>query len=219
MYTTHMCSIPIRYLPYTGSNTVVHTTTHTTKIQVHLCVLLKKGKPRFGECLHFLFIGCMHEWWSGYCCSTCPPICGTLPSSMSLDLSICICIACGARFPEEKDSRPIASLPAIVLPRSLNSTISSTTTPQLVAEEATNTRKPPGLLTVPVDNETGPPKDTKNSASANIFAPLLVDTFTPFLTSSVDAAVFEVCQEVVRKKKKEASQPPLHHPETTPTPT
>ena len=98
-------------------------------------------------------------------------------------------------------------------------TISSTTPPQLVAEEATNTRKPPGLLTVPVDNETGPPKDTKNSASANIFAPLLVDTFTPFLTSSVDAAVFEVCQEVVRKKKKEASQPPLHHPETTPTPT
>jgi hypothetical protein len=94
----------------------------------------------------------------------------------------------------------------------------SSTTPQLVAEEATNTRKPPGLLTVPVDNETGPPKDTKNSASANIFAPLLVDTFTPFLTSSVDAAVFEVCQEVVRKKKKEASQPPLHHPETTPHP-
>ena len=78
----------------------------------------------------------------------------------------------------------------------------SSTTPQLVAEEATNTRKPPGLLTVPVDNETGPPKDTKNSASANIFAPLLVDTFTPFLTSSVDAAVFEVCQEVVQEKKK-----------------
>ena len=85
----------------------------------------------------------------------------------------------------------------------------SSTTPQLVAEEATNTRKPPGLLTVPVDNETGPPKDTKNSASANIFAPLLVDTFTPFLTSSVDAAVFEVCQEVVQeeKKKKQVS----HH--------
>ena len=98
-------------------------------------------------------------------------------------------------------------------------TISSTTPPQLVAEEATNTRKPPGLLTVPVDNETGPPKDTKNSASANIFAPLLVDTFTPFLTSSVDAAVFEVCQEVVRKKKKKQVS---HHCTTLkqhPTPT
>ena len=140
--------------------------------------------------------------------ATVVPVCGTIPVRF-LDLSMS-CIACAVFFsPEENE-------PAIVL---AFSHCSHSTAPQLVAEEATNVRNPPGLLTVPVDNETGPPKDTKNSASANIFAPLLVDTFTPFLTSSVDAAVFEVCPEVVRKKKKkESHQPPLHHPPTTTNP-